>query len=97
MSYSVNTSCWNCELKNNPCTDEEKIQAGVNALYQDTGKHKGAGSILLSCGNRVPKGTAAKEEIAKAACGFVDHDRQGISNDDDFVALSSVVDSLRKL
>jgi len=54
MSYSVNNPCWKCALakvNGGTCTDSEKLQDGVNAMYTGDGTHKGAGNILLSCWN----------------------------------------------
>ena len=55
MSYSVNTNCWNCALLNNPCKDAEKLQAGVNTMYNQDGTHSGSGQILMSCSNHMKK------------------------------------------
>jgi hypothetical protein len=52
MSYSVFTPCYNCKenvVNGGECKDAIHLQEGVNAMYQDTGHHKGSGTILLSC------------------------------------------------
>lgn len=52
MSYSVMTPCWACgQVAGNggQCTDGQKLQEGVNAMYQNCESHKGSGTIVLSC------------------------------------------------
>jgi hypothetical protein len=58
MSYSVNNPCWKCRKNSaigGKCTDSQKLQEGVNKMYDGDGGHQGGGSILLSCFNLEPE------------------------------------------
>lgn len=63
MSYIVNNPCWNCGKavgNGGNCTDGQKLQEGVNAMYTGDGTHQGAGQILLSCHSLEQKQPACK-------------------------------------
>lgn len=50
MSYSINSPCWNC-AKRVICTDEKKIQDGINRIHETSFEdgHQGSGIIVLAC------------------------------------------------
>lgn len=54
MSYSVMKPCWKCgknSANGGQCTDSQKLQEGVNKMYNGDGGHQGSGTILLGCFN----------------------------------------------
>lgn len=51
MSYSTITPCFACSeysYNGGSCTDQVKLQEGINAMYGNA-EHKGSGSIVLMC------------------------------------------------
>ena len=51
MSYSVNSTCWNCKKKED-CTDLAKVQDAATEIHKNNlgdGGHLGSGSIEIAC------------------------------------------------
>ena len=57
MSYSVSSPCWAC-AKRETCTDEKRIQEGVNRIHETSFEdgHQGSGIIVLACQQQHAKG-----------------------------------------
>lgn len=57
MSYSVQTTCWNC-TKREKCTDHVHVQNAVNEIHKNClneGGHLGSGSVIIQCARLDPK------------------------------------------